>query len=98
MEKSAREIVVARLTAAGIPLHGLAIEAERGPRGGFDGAEVRVTGAVPTAADRERAVAILDEIRAQGLRTLCRIEVRMPADPQKGEAGDPQLKFPPEPA
>lgn len=98
MEKSARDIVVARLTAAGIPLHELAIEAERGPRGGFDGAEVRVTGAVPTAADRDRALEVLNEIRAQGLRTLCRIEVKTPDDPQKGAPGDPQLKFPPEPA
>jgi len=91
-QKTPRDMVIDRFTTAGIALGDLAIEAM-----GEEG--VRVTGALPTAEERDRAVGVLREMQAQGLSATCRIEVRQQnQNAQKEEPGDPELRFPSDPA
>jgi len=88
-------MVMDRFTTAGIALGDLAIE----PWISEKGEGVRVTGALPTEAERERAVGLLRELQAQGVRTSCVIDVRQHGEnAQKEKPGDPELRFPSDPA
>jgi hypothetical protein len=89
-QKTTRDMILDRLSAAQLAMHGLAIEQA--------GDQVRVTGTVPTVAERERAVAVMQEAQAQGIRATCRIEVRPDPNAQNEESEDPTLRAPAEPA
>jgi hypothetical protein len=89
-QKTPRDMILDRLNAAQIGSHDLAVEAA--------GDKVRVTGAVATEAERERAVTVLNEAAAQGIRLSCHIEVRRNENRQKEEPEDTTLRSPAEPA
>ena len=89
-QKTPRDMILDRLTAAQLGMHGLAVEQA--------GEQVRVTGSVPTAAQRDRALAVMQEAQAQGIRATCRIEVRPDPNAQKEESEDSTLRSPAEPA
>ena len=88
--KTSRDMILDRLSAARIAMHGLAVEQT--------GEEVRVTGAVPTKEERERALAVLQDAQALGIRVTCQVELRPDPNAQKEEPEDPTLRSPAEPA
>jgi hypothetical protein len=89
-EKSPREMIVDRLVAADINTDSLAIEAA--------GDSVRVTGSVPTEAERNRVLAVLGDAQASGLRVTHALEVRPGETPAENEEAHADSRFPPEPA
>lgn len=95
IQKTPRDMVLDRFTTAGIALGDLAIE----PLVTEKGEGVRVTGALAIAAERERAVGVLREMQAQGVHVSCHIETRQhDENVQKEKPGDPELRFPSDPA
>jgi hypothetical protein len=89
-QKPPREMIVDRLVAADINIDNLAIEAA--------GESVRVTGSVPTKAERDRVLAVLGDAQASGLRVGHEIEVRPGEIPAENEEPSADIRFPPEPA
>ena len=89
-QKSPRDMILDRFAAANINSDQLAIEAA--------GGNVRVTGSVPTEAERGRALAVLGDMQAQGVRSTHEIHIR-PADSAGEDAPpSPDIRYPPEPA
>jgi hypothetical protein len=53
---------------------------------------------VPTEAERDRALAVLGDAQASGLRVTHAIEVRPGETPAENEEAHADIRFPPEPA
>lgn len=83
-------MILDRLVAADINPANLAIEAA--------GESVRITGSVPTEAERERALVVLGDVQASGLHTTYEIHVRPGDTPAENEEARDDRRFPPEPA
>jgi len=58
----------------------------------------QVTGSVPTEEERQRAVTLLGEARAEGIPSTHAIEVRPAAKPADEGASVADIRYPPEPA
>jgi hypothetical protein len=89
-QKPPREMMVDRLVAADINTDNLAVEAA--------GESVRVTGSVPTEAERNRLLAVVGDARAAGLQVTHQVEVRPGDRPAENEEASADNRFPPEPA
>lgn len=89
-QKPPREMIVDRLVAADVNTDNLAIEAA--------GDSVRVTGSVPTKAERDRVLAVLGDTQASGLQVGHKIEVRPGETPAENEESRADNRLPPEPA
>ncbi len=83
-------MILDRFAAGYINIDSLAIE-EAGDR-------VRITGAVPTEDERQRAVNLLGEAQAEGIRLSHAIEVRPAGKPADEAASIVDIRYPPEPA
>jgi hypothetical protein len=89
-QKPSREMIVDRLVAANINTDNLAIEAT--------GESVRITGSVPTEAERNRLLAVAGDAQAAGLQVMHRVEVRPGDRLAENEEPSADNRFPPEPA
>ena len=83
-------MILDRFAAGYVTIDGLAIEEA--------GDSVRVTGSVPTEEERQRAVTLLGEARAEGIPSTHAIEVRPAAKPADEGASVADIRYPPEPA
>ena len=89
-QKSPRAMILDRFAAGYINIDSLAIEQA--------GDSVRVTGSVPTEDERQRALNLLGEAQAEGIRSTHAIEVRPTDKPRDEGASIPDIRYPPEPA
>ena len=88
--KSPRTMILDRFAAGYVTTHNLAIEEA--------GDSVRVTGTVPSEDERQRALNLLCEAQAEGIRSTHAIEVRPGGTPADEGASVADIRFPPEPA
>ncbi|MBS0541807.1 MAG: hypothetical protein JSR47_23790 [Proteobacteria bacterium] len=89
-QKSPRGMILDRFAAGYINIDELAVEET--------GNGVRVTGSVPTEEERQRALNLLGEAQAEGIRSTHKIEVRPAKSPDNDAASISDLRNPPEPA
>jgi hypothetical protein len=89
-QKSPRTMILDRFAAGYIDIANLAIEEA--------GDSVRVTGTVPSEDERQRALNLLGEARAEGIRSTHAIEVRPSDTPADEGASVTDIRYPPEPA
>ncbi len=83
-------MILDRFAAGYIDIANLAIEEA--------GDSVRVTGTVPSEDERQRALNLLGEARAEGIRSTHAIEVRPSDTPADEGASVTDIRYPPEPA
>jgi hypothetical protein len=88
--KSSRDMILDRFAAANINTDQLAIEAAAD--------SVRITGSVPTEAERGRVLAVLGDMQAQGVRSTHEIHVRAVDNAGEDAPPSPDIRYPPEPA
>jgi hypothetical protein len=88
--KSPRTMILDRFAAGYIDIANLAIEEA--------GDSVRVTGSVPSEDERRRALNLLGEVQAEGIRSTHAIEVRPSDTPADEGASGTDIRYPPEPA
>jgi hypothetical protein len=89
-QKSSRTMILDRFAAEYITIANLAIEEA--------GDSVRITGSVPTEEERQRALTLLGEAKAEGIRSTHAIEVRPSDKPADEAASVTDIRYPPEPA
>jgi hypothetical protein len=89
-QKSARAMILDRLVAGYITIDNLAIEEA--------GDSVRITGSVPTEDELQRALTLLGEAQAAGVRSSHAIGVRPVGKPTDEAASIADIRYPPEPA
>jgi hypothetical protein len=89
-QKSPRAMILDRFAAGYINIDTLAIEEAAD--------SVRITGSVSTEEERQRALTILGEAQAEGIRSTHWIEVRPTSSPNDDGASISDIRNPPEPA
>jgi hypothetical protein len=89
-QKSSRTMILDRFAAGYVDTTNLAIEEA--------GDSVRVTGSVPTEDERQRALDLLGDAQADGIRSTHAIEVRPNDRPGDEAASVSDIRYPAEPA
>jgi hypothetical protein len=83
-------MILDRFAAGYVDIANLAIEEA--------GDSVRVTGSVPSEDERQRALNLLGDAQAEGIRLSHAIEVRPSDKPADEAASIVDIRYPPEPA
>ncbi len=89
-QKTPRVIILDRFAAAAINIDRLAVEEA--------GGSVRVTGAVPSAKEKMRVLAVLGDAQAAGINSTHAVEVRPAENQRDAEAPSADIRNPAEPA
>ena len=89
-QKTPRAMILDRFAAANINIDRLAIEETAG--------SVRVTGAVPSAKEKMRVLAVLGDAQAAGVSSTHAVEVRPAENQRDAEAPSSDIRNPAEPA